>query len=65
MPGGTDKKKVSFMLLQYRVLQVLTSGWETVMTGPLLIVEFSNIVVRKKMLCFHTDKVAGAVVCLY
>ena len=25
----------------------------------------SNILVRKKVLCFHTDKVAGAVVCLY
>ena len=61
VPGGTDRKRVSFMLLQYRALQVLTSGREMVMmmTGPLLMVKFSNNVVRIKVLCFYTDRWQG------
>ena len=49
------------MMLQYRALQVLTSGREMVvmMTGPLLMVKFSNNVVRIKVLCFYTDKWQG------
>ena len=61
MPGGGDTRRVSFMTLQYRALQVLTSGREMVvmMTGPLLMVKFSNNVVRKKVLCFYIDKWQG------
>ena len=61
MPGGTDRRRVSFMTLQYRALQVLTSGQEmmVMMTGPLLMVKFSNNVVRIKVLCFYTDRWQG------
>ena len=61
VPGGTNRRRVSFMLLWYRALQVLTSGREMVvmMTGPLLMVKVSNNVVRRKKLCFYTDEWQG------
>ena len=42
---GTDGKMVSFMWLQYRALQVLTSGRKTVVivTGPFLMVKFLTL----------------------
>ena len=61
MPGGGDMRRVSFMTLQYRALQVLTSSREMVvmMTRPLLMVKGSNNVERRKKSCFYTDKWQG------
>ena len=60
MPGR-GHEGVSFMMLQYRALQVLISGREMVvmMTGPLLMVKKSNNVMRRKGAFLHRQ-VAGA-----